>query len=40
MDKKEILCGVNPETARGLAYDLLNWAREMDKKFKHKKLTQ
>lgn len=29
----EMLCEVNTETTRGLAYDLLKWAKETEKKF-------
>jgi len=32
----EFLCGLNTETARGLAYDLLTWARETENKYKRK----
>ncbi len=30
----DFLCGVSCESARGLAYDLLKWARETEKKYK------
>ena len=29
----EVLCSISSETARGLAYDLLKYAKETDKKY-------
>lgn len=34
---EEVLCSIGPETAKGLAYDLLDWAKKAENKYKRKK---